>query len=67
MQHGPASLGDLGLQAGYYDQAHFVRNFRRFTGECPSRYGFAAVDMANFFLRRDRATGSYGKQQATRA
>ncbi len=67
VQRGPASLGDLGLQAGYYDQAHFVHNFRTFTGECPSRYGFAAADMANFFLHRDRTAGTSDKRPATRA
>lgn len=29
------SLTDAALAAGYYDQSHFIRDFRRFTGEAP--------------------------------
>ncbi len=45
-------LGELGLDAGFYDQPHFIRNFKAFTGVNPSRYRFANRDLANFFLRR---------------
>jgi AraC-like DNA-binding protein len=38
--------------SGYFDQSHFIRDFKEFTGEEPSSYLFDAVDMANFFLRR---------------
>ena len=30
-----ASLTSVALQAGYYDQSHFIREFRRFTGAAP--------------------------------
>jgi AraC-like DNA-binding protein len=39
--------------AGYFDQAHFIRNFKAFTGEEPSRYGFNRRDFANFFLMKN--------------
>lgn len=39
-------------QAGYYDQSHFIKNFKEFTGEDPSSYGFSAKTMANFFLNK---------------
>ncbi len=29
------SLTDLGYEAGFYDQAHFIKEFRNFTGESP--------------------------------
>lgn len=47
-----ASWTDISLQAGFYDQAHFIKNFRAFTGEEPSKYGFNKKNMANFFLQK---------------
>lgn len=32
------NLTDIGLEAGYYDQAHFIREFRRFTHITPGEY-----------------------------
>jgi len=29
------SLTDLGYEAGFYDQAHFIREFKHFTGDSP--------------------------------
>lgn len=43
---------DLAFNAGFYDQSHFIRNFKAFTGEDPSSYYFEANNLANFFLRR---------------
>ena len=43
--------GDVVFQSGFYDQSHFIRNFKAFTGEEPSRYMFSRPDLANFFLR----------------
>jgi AraC-like DNA-binding protein len=38
--------------SGYFDQSHFIRDFKSFTGEEPSGYLFDAPDLANFFLKR---------------
>ncbi|RKE94788.1 helix-turn-helix domain-containing protein [Ichthyenterobacterium magnum] len=43
---------DVTYQTGYYDQSHFIKNFKEFTGEDPSKYGFNAINMANFFLNK---------------
>ncbi|MES2279325.1 MAG: helix-turn-helix domain-containing protein [Bacteroidota bacterium] len=43
---------DVVYQAGYYDQSHFIRNFKAFTGEDPSAYYFDEDNMANFFLNK---------------
>lgn len=32
------SLTELGYSAGFYDQAHFIKEFRSFTGEAPKRF-----------------------------
>jgi len=39
-------------RAGFYDQPHFIRNFKEFTGDEPSAYPFDSVNMANFFLQK---------------
>lgn len=41
---------DVAYLCGYYDQSHFIKNFKEFTGESPSAYGFDEKTMANFFL-----------------
>ena len=43
---------DISFLAGYYDQSHFINNFKEFTGKNPSSYGFNETNMANFFLKR---------------
>jgi AraC-like DNA-binding protein len=49
---------DIVFQSGFYDQSHFIRNFKAFTGEDPSRYMFSRPDLANFFLRQERTVTS---------
>ena len=34
----PVNWGDLAAGAGYFDQAHFAHEFRKFTGLTPTRY-----------------------------
>ncbi|MDJ0645731.1 MAG: helix-turn-helix domain-containing protein [Flavobacteriaceae bacterium] len=43
---------DITFLAGFYDQSHFIKNFKEFTGEDPSKYGFHEETLANFFLIR---------------
>lgn len=45
-------LSELSVDAGYYDQPHFHRDFKKFTGENPSEYAFGRASMANLFLGR---------------
>jgi AraC-like DNA-binding protein len=35
---GAFSLGQLAAQAGYYDQAHFNRDFKHFVGSTPAGF-----------------------------
>jgi len=38
-QYNPsASLTELGYEAGFYDQAHFIKEFRAFTGDAPEQF-----------------------------
>jgi AraC-like DNA-binding protein len=32
------SLTELGYEAGFYDQAHFIKEFKAFTGDTPDNY-----------------------------
>ena len=43
---------DITYLSGFYDQSHFIKNFKEFTGEEPSKYGFDEKTMANFFLKK---------------
>lgn len=43
---------EIVYQSGYYDQSHFIRNFKAFTGEDPTSYFFDEDNMANFFLKK---------------
>lgn len=52
LNSGTTSWADLVYQSGYYDQSHFIRNFKAFTGEDPSAYYFEEQNMANFFLNK---------------
>jgi len=36
--HLDENLTDMGLDAGYYDQSHFIREFKSFTGKPPSKF-----------------------------
>lgn len=46
------SWTEIVYQSGYYDQSHFIQNFKAFTGEDPSSYFFEKKNMANFFLNK---------------
>jgi AraC-like DNA-binding protein len=36
--HGELTLTDIGLMAGYYDQAHFIKDFKAVSGMTPGEY-----------------------------
>jgi AraC-like DNA-binding protein len=52
LQNKKMSWSQLGLECGFYDQSHFIKNFREFTGEDPSDYLFDEPNLANFFLKK---------------
>lgn len=43
-------LGELALQCGYYDQAHFIREFKQYAGMSPSAYFKNEKQLATLFL-----------------
>ncbi|MFY0592096.1 DUF6597 domain-containing transcriptional factor [Roseivirga sp.] len=52
MQENDQSWCDLVYKSGFYDQSHFIKNFKEFTGEDPTSYGFHQETMANFHLNK---------------
>lgn len=52
MKQGDASWISIALDSGHFDQSHFIKNFKEFTGEEPSQYGFDEMNLANFFLKK---------------
>lgn len=51
-EQGDQSWVDLTYESGFADQSHFIKNFKAFTGEDPSQYGFNDKNMANFFMKK---------------
>lgn len=49
----------LALDCGYYDQAHFIRDFKSFTGRSPSALFSHENAVTRVFTRRRRESGSY--------
>ncbi|WP_443947059.1 DUF6597 domain-containing transcriptional factor [Pedobacter sp. AW1-32] len=52
IKKGEMSWAAIVYRSGYYDQSHFIRDFKCFTGEDPSSYEFDHSNMANFFLNK---------------
>jgi len=50
IEDGDPSWVDVAYLTGYYDQSHFIRDFKAFTGEEPSKYLFEHPTIANFFM-----------------
>lgn len=38
MNHQQKSLTEIGIECGYYDQSHFIHDFREFSGVSPKQY-----------------------------
>ncbi len=52
MMDGPhfTSLTNLAYQNGYYDQAHFIKDFKEFTGISPKQFYATNLRMSAFFI-----------------
>lgn len=46
---GAGNLTSLALEGGFYDQAHFVRDFKEFTGFSPGQYFSKDLALAKYF------------------
>lgn len=52
IQGGKVAWADVVFLSGYYDQSHFIRDFKIFTGEDPTAYVFQANNLTNFFAQK---------------
>ena len=48
----PTRWADLAQRFGFYDQAHFIRDFKAFTGETPSHWHFEEDSLTAIFAGR---------------
>ena len=48
---GPASLTTVGHVCGYYDQAHFIKDFSHFAGMTPGQFRLEENSVAEFLIR----------------
>jgi len=59
IRNGDVTWGDVVHASGYYDQSHFIRNFKAFTGEDPTSYEFKVLTLTNFFAQKANSTKSH--------
>ena len=52
VQENKQNWSGIAYDASFFDQSHFIRNFKDFTGESPSDYSFDENNLANFFLQK---------------
>lgn len=52
IQGGQTSWSDVVFLSGYYDQSHFIRDFKAFTGEDPTRFQYREETMTGFFTHK---------------
>ncbi len=59
LEHQSRNWVDTALACGYYDQAHLIRDCKRFSGTTPARLLAEDGDLARHFYRRYRMSHSY--------
>lgn len=65
-QAGPRSLADLAAAAGYADQSHLTREFRRLAGITPTQYRPRGPDRPHHHLPQDGGQAEPGKISSRR-
>jgi AraC-like DNA-binding protein len=57
-QDDAANWAEIAVACGYFDQSHLIRDFRQFTGECPSALNVSHDSLTELFMRKNRVTHS---------
>lgn len=50
---------EVALECGYFDQAHFIKEFKSFSGESPVAFFRRENPLTELFTRKSRKSGSY--------
>lgn len=50
MHHSDLSLTQIGLEAGYYDQSHFIREFKYYTDLTPKEYQYSKSNLPGHII-----------------
>ena len=61
--HQTVSWGFIASECGYYDQAHFIHDFKAFSGQNPSAYFDQEYQMSEYFTRKNRLSDFYNTNE----
>ncbi len=53
----------IASECGYYDQAHFIHDFKDFSGQNPSAYFSEDREMSEYFTRKNRLSDFYNTNE----
>ena len=60
IQEGSVTWSDVVFLSGYYDQSHFIRDFRMFTGQDPSSFNYGKDSLTHFFTGKSHQLENVG-------